>query len=182
MKAIIEKFTASFLSGIGFGLGAIAVIMALVYYSENIKNKDKVSESNEEINTKAKLPSVELSEDSTYIVMARSADEGTGPIGITNQFDLDGKIYIYMAFNWDDLSREGGSQNITVKWYNGDKLVSISDKEYDFGKPPHFVWISKYAVGLRPGKIRAEVFSRNKYLGQTNFEILDKNDDKDKNI
>ena len=119
-------------------------------------------------------PAVKFTERNVNIVMAKDAERGKGPIGITDTFTLEGKIVAYSTFTWDEVQKEGGYHNITAKWYSGEKLVSSRDYRGSFTRPPYYVWFWTNATTFGPGKAKVEIYADGLLVGTKNFEVVTK--------
>ena len=117
---------------------------------------------------------IKISERNTSIVMAKDAKKGEGPTGISDKFGLEGKIVAYMTFRWDETNVRAGQQNVEVKWFSGDKLVSTPKNTYAFGKSPHYVWFTTYGTALGVGKARVDVYVDGVFVGRKSFEVVEK--------
>ena len=117
---------------------------------------------------------IKISERNTSIVLAKDAERGKGPSGISDKFSLEGKIVAYMTFRWDETSTRGGQQTVEVKWFSGDKLVSTPKNTFDFGVSPYYVWFNTYGTALGVGKARVEVYVNGIFAGSKNFEVVEK--------
>jgi hypothetical protein len=73
----------------------------------------------------------------TTIVMAKNVEKGKGASGITDVFTHEGIIFMFATFQWEDVDKPGGQQNIEVKWFNEDRLVMKSGHKFDFTKTPY---------------------------------------------
>jgi hypothetical protein len=117
---------------------------------------------------------LQLTEKNINIVMAKSASAERGPLGISDQFIFDGKIFAYATFVWDDVNLSGGHQTIDVKWYSADKLVSTRSYTATFQRPPYHVWFPIAVTTIGVGKGKVEFYSQGRFLGSKTFEIITK--------
>jgi hypothetical protein len=73
-----------------------------------------------------------------------------------------------------DADTVGGQQEIEVKWYNGDRLISRNTRTLSLKKPPHYVWFETRGTALGEGNCRVEVYANGVYLGSKSFTVTEK--------
>ena len=114
---------------------------------------------------------VKFTEGNVNIVMARNVEKDRGVTGITDTFTFEGKIFVYITFNWD-VEKEGGKHNIQAKWYSGEKLVSVGDQAVTFERSPHFVWFGSAGTSLGVGKAKVEIYADGVLVGTKHFAVV----------
>ena len=107
------------------------------------------------------------------VVMAHNAVQGSGPIGVTDRYTLDGKVVAYIAFSWTDSQQPWGPQKLEHRWYSGDRLVSKTEGEKNFPRAPHYVWATTQPVALGVGRAHYELYWHGIKLAERDFEIFD---------
>jgi len=117
---------------------------------------------------------IKFTQSNINIVMAKSVEKDKGATGITDIFTLEGKIFVYATFKWDEVEKEAGRHKIGVKWYSDNKLISTQEREIMFGRPPHYVWFSTSGTSLGAGKAKVEIYADGLIVGSKNFEVVTK--------
>ncbi len=113
---------------------------------------------------------VKLDARDTRIVMAKKVERGQGASEITDSFTFEGLIYAYLTFLWDP-GTTGGQQELEVKWYNGDRLISRRTQTVTLDKPPYYVWFQTRGTALGEGQCRVEVYANGIFLGSKSFTV-----------
>ena len=114
---------------------------------------------------------VEITERSTNLVMAKKVVHREGPQEITDSFTYEGNIYIFATFRWPEWEKNGGSQTVKVKWFNGERMLFGQRQDVNFGYPPWHVYFLTNGVALGTGKCKVEVYVNDAYVGSKSFSV-----------
>lgn len=94
------------------------------------------------------------------------------PKDFTNEFPLEGSVYVYTVFHWPD--RKSRSVNGGYAWYTGSELVAeTSEFRYRRTRPPATSVGQIAALALGPGSHRVEVLLWGKVVAEHEFTILE---------
>ncbi len=89
---------------------------------------------------------------------------------LTDAFTFEGRIFAHATF----VSRpdtHAGRQSIEVRWYNGDKIVSVQRAEQTVYKTPYYLVSSTSGTNLGAGKCRVDVLANGKLLASKGFQV-----------
>jgi hypothetical protein len=116
---------------------------------------------------------IKLTEQNALIVLAKEVEKEKGPNKISDVFTYEGNIYAYITFNWD-VDKPVGPVNVEVKWFNGDKLISVGETSANFVRTPHYIWLKTRGTSLGAGKCRVDVYADGVFVGKKSFIVVEK--------
>jgi hypothetical protein len=119
-------------------------------------------------------PALILAPQNISVLLARSASKEDGPSGVSDKFTVEGKIVAYLTVKWDEATVAGGQQNLEVRWFSGDKLVSRQKQELTLSTSPHRVWLSTLAADIGSGAAHVEVYAQDKLIASKAFSVVEK--------
>lgn len=114
---------------------------------------------------------INFNEMNVNLITAKNVKKGEGVYDITDSFNFEGRIYIYATFTWPEISKKGGEKTITVKWYNGENLISKKDRLCKMSTPPYYVWFSTKGPALGEGDCKAEIYINERLAGTKLFKV-----------
>lgn len=109
----------------------------------------------------------------TTLVTARAVPKLGEVREITDTFNFEGRIFVHATFS-SKPGVNGGQPAIEVKWYSGDKLVSVQKAQPTVGKSPYYIASSTSGTALGAGKGRVELFGNGALLGSKEFQVTEK--------
>jgi hypothetical protein len=107
------------------------------------------------------------------LLTARQVVKGQGVQGVTDSFTFEGQIIAFAAFTWPPEVNLG-SQFITAKWFNGDRLISQRSHKAQFQKSPHYVYFPTTGPALGTGPCRVEIYVDDRLLATKAFTVSER--------
>lgn len=104
------------------------------------------------------------------IVTARELVKLGDVRGVSDSFNFEGRIYAQATL----ASRPGtygGRPLFEVKWFNGDRLVSVQRAEYAVNKTPYYLVSSTSGTSVGAGKCHVELHANGKLLATRAFSV-----------
>lgn len=109
----------------------------------------------------------------TTLVTARAVPKLGDVREITDNFNFEGRIFVHATFS-SKPGVNGGQPLIEVKWYSGEKLVSVQKAQPMVGKSPYYLASSTSGTTLGIGRGRVELVANGALLGSKEFQVTEK--------
>lgn len=74
-------------------------------------------------------------------------------------------------FDWEAVGESAGEHRVEWRWYQGDKLVSQTDKKLNFNSTPYTLWTRRAAATLGSGHFKVEAVIDGEVAAVSEFDI-----------
>ncbi len=110
---------------------------------------------------------------SITLVTAKSVPKLGEVREITDAFTFEGRVFAHATLTARP-GVHGGQPAVEVKWFNGDKLVSLQNAQPTVGKSPYYMVSSTSGTAVGAGKGRVEFFANGKLMATKEFQVTEK--------
>jgi hypothetical protein len=106
--------------------------------------------------------------DTLLTTAARLKDGKHEPVSTFTQEDV---VVFQVALDWEPAHESGGAHMIQWRWYQGERLVSVSAKQLTFGHSPQTLSAKRPAALLGSGQFAVAVLVDGALAGASPFEV-----------
>lgn len=92
---------------------------------------------------------------------------------ISDAFTFEGRIYAHATLN-SQPGVHGGQPVVEVRWFTGERLVSVQKAQPLVNKSPYYMVSSTSGTALGTGKARVEFFANGKLMATKTFVVSEK--------
>lgn len=109
----------------------------------------------------------------TTLVTARAVPKLGDVREITDNFNFEGRVFVHATFS-SNPGVNGGLPLIEVKWYSGEKLISVQRAQPTVAKSPYYLASSTSGTALGIGRGKVELVANGVLLGSREFQVVEK--------
>ncbi len=125
----------------------------------------------EPIIAQAKL--VPIGQWSTTLLTARSVPALGDVREISDHFTFEGRVFAHATLTSAPGS-SGGRPALEMRWYNGDKLVSVKKMEANITASPYYVFASTSGTAIGAGNAHVDLLADGKLMASKAFLVSEK--------
>jgi hypothetical protein len=109
----------------------------------------------------------------TTLVTARAMPSLGDVHGITDAFTFEGRIFAHATFTAEP-GAQAGTPMFSVKWFNGDTLISVKNASYAVTSSPYYLAGSTSGSAIGVGTGRVEIHANGKLLASGSFQVRER--------
>lgn len=87
------------------------------------------------------------------------------------RFTQEDVVVFEVNLFWEPASRNGGAHSVQWRWYQGQRLVSVSERTVTFGHSPYTLAAKRPTALLGSGQFAVAVLVDGALAGATSFEV-----------
>ncbi len=108
----------------------------------------------------------------TTLLTARSVPRVGDVREISDNFSFEGRIFAHATLTSEPGSN-GGHPSIEMRWYNGDKLVSVKKMEPTINTSPYYMVASTSGTAIGPGRAHVDLLANGKLMASKAFVVFE---------
>ena len=109
----------------------------------------------------------------TTLVTARAVPKLGDVRDISDTFNFEGRIFAHATLT-SQAGTHGGQPLVEVKWFKGDKLMSVQKSQLLVTKSPYYIASSTSGTALGAGPAMVQIFANGKLMASKDFLVNNK--------